>query len=270
MEVCSRKKMVLGLLQTECILGDREHNLKTAKKMFLEAAGKGANFIVLPELFYEGYDARLYVAEKIEETAQRNLEMIEVFKALCQEKAVYAVVPFVEKADGKYYNALTFIDDAGRVVRTYQKAHLWDADKICFSPGDKGPGLVDTPFGKIALMICYDIDFPEMARYAALNGAEIVVLPVAWDFIHWDLYNIFTSARAADNMMYVCTANIFEKTETSYLFGGSRVVNPRGTPIAQLPICEGGMIIQEVDLAKVYEYRKAFPYLTDRQLTFNF
>lgn len=270
MENRSYKKMVLGLLQPECILGDTQHNLKISQEMFLEAAEKGANFIVLPELFYEGYDARAYAPAKIEETVQSNLEMIEVFKGLCAQKAAYAVVPFVEKLDGKYYNALTFIDDKGQVVCTYQKVHLWGADNRYFSHGDKGPGLVDTPFGKIALMICYDIDFPEMARYAALNGAEMIVLPVAWDFIHQDIYNIFTAARALDNMVFVCTSNMYEKTPKSYLFGNSKLINPRGTAIAQLPICESGIIVQEVDLYEVYRYRKDFPYLTDRQLTFNF
>jgi predicted amidohydrolase len=260
--------MKIGLLQTACVLGDRKENLTSAKKLFDDAVRKGAEFLVFPELFYEGYDLKSYTPENADETAKLNLEMLEIFRAMCKDSSVYAVVPFVEKDGSKLYNALVLIDAKGNIQCKYRKMHLWDADKSCFHDGDLGPCIVDTPFGRLALMICYDIDFPEMARYAAVKGAEIIILPSAWDYIHKDLWEIFLSARAADNMIFVCGVNLFEKTETGYLFGNSRIVNPRGTVVAQLPVHEGGVLVYEIDTKDVYDYRKRFPYLEDRRTRF--
>jgi len=260
--------MKIALLQPECVLGDREHNFNRAKELFNEAVRKGAEFLVLPELFYEGYNLKSYTKENAGETAKQNLEMIDRFKVLCKDSAVWAVVPFVDKEGDKLYNALVLIDANGEINCKYRKMHLWDADKNCFEYGDLGPCIVDTPFGRLALMICYDIDFPEMARYAALNGAEVIILPSAWDYIHKDLWEIFLSARAADNMIFVCGVNFFEKTGSGHIFGNSRIVNPRGTVVAQLPAHEEGALVYEIDINDVYKYRKRFPYLEDRRIDF--
>jgi len=261
-------ELKIALLQVECVLGNCQNNLAHATQLFEKAVQQGANFIVLPELFYEGYDLNAYTPDKSEETSKKNLYMLEQFKRLCESNSVWAVVPYAEKDNGKMYNSLVLIDGHGDIFCKYRKTHLWDSEKNYFSYGDTGVCVACTPFGKIALMICYDIDFPEMARTAALKGAEMLVLPAAWDYINKDLWEIFLPARAAENMMFVCGVNLFEKTDTSYLFGNSKIINPRGTVISQLPIQEEGLLVQTVNLTEVYVYRKRFPYLIDRRTDF--
>jgi len=264
----NHQKFTIALLQVECILGDCPNNLAHATRLFEKALRQGANFIVLPELFYEGYDLESYTPERSAETFEKNLDMLEHFKGLCAQNSVWAAVPYAEMDGGNLYNALILIDNRGCVFCKYRKTHLWDSEKNCFAPGDTGVCVADTPFGRIALMICYDIDFPEMARTAALKGAEMLILPAAWDYINKDLWEIFLPARAAENMMFVCGVNLFEKNDLSYFFGNCKIINPRGTVLSQLPVQEEGLIVCDINLAEVRLYRKRFPYLTDRRTEF--
>src|SRR5208282_6722030 len=82
-------------------------------------------------------------------------------------------------ADGRLYNSAALVDSAGtRAV--YRKAHLWDKEKLVFTPGDAPPPVVGTEFGRVAVMICYDLEFPEWVRLAALDGADLIAAPVNW------------------------------------------------------------------------------------------
>ena len=81
--------------------------------------------------------------------------------------------------DGRLYNSAAVVS-GDAVLAVYRKAHLWDAEKLVFTPGGGPPPVVDLPFGRVGLMICYDLEFPEWVRLAALGGADLIAAPVNW------------------------------------------------------------------------------------------
>ena len=93
-------------------------------------------------------------------------------------KAIAGVESF-SGDDGLVYNSAALVSPDG-VLAVYRKAHLWDAEKLVFTPGDAPPPVVDLPFGRVGLMICYDLEFPEWVRLAALAGADLIAAPVNW------------------------------------------------------------------------------------------
>lgn len=260
----------LGILQTRPEIGSIDHNIKNAARMFKKAALSGAELIMFPELFHVGYDLNI-IGDKLCDYAQTSDgPLMDCFSILCRRYNICAVVPFIEIVDDRLYNSVAWIDYEGTVLHIYQKKHLWDIEKEYFTPGTKPPCIIDSPWGKIALMICYDVDFPEMSRYAALNGARLMLLPTAWAYENKDLWEIFLPARAAENMMYLAAANLYQPSPSAHMFGNSKVINPRGTTIAQLPVDCEDVLICEIDLSKVKEYRLRYPYLTDRSIDFQY
>src|ERR1700689_1334076 len=100
--------------------------------------------------------------------------------ALAGEHQLVIVGGFCERgADGRLFNSAALVDASGtRVV--YRKAHLWDQEKLVFTPGDAPPPVVETAIGRVGVMICYDLEFPEWVRLAALDGADLIAAPVNW------------------------------------------------------------------------------------------
>jgi predicted amidohydrolase len=258
----------LGILQIQAVAGDLDKNAESACKLFLEAASQGAQLLVFPELFSTGYDLCV-MKDNLHQLAQhRDGMLMQDFSALCRRKGVSAIIPFIEKEGNVLYNAAAWIDGLGHVKGIYRKRHLWAEEKEYFTPGNQPPLIVDTKWGRMALMICYDIDFPEMSRYAALQGAELLLLPTAWEYRNKDLYEIFLPSRAAENMMFVAGANMYQPSPNCHLFGNSRIINPRGTVVAQLPVDCEGVLLHDIDFSDVGKYRRKFPYLEDRHCDF--
>lgn len=260
------KNPILALIQLKCIPGNVDENNNNAVKYFEKAIKKKANIICFPEMFNTGFDAKLMGDQLFDLAENINGKTVNIFKKLCKKNNVHAVIPIVTKDDKtkKLYNTAFVIDNKGDVIQSYNKIHLWDKEKDYFTPGDKYC-VFDTEYGRIAVMICYDIDFPEATRKCALAGAKLLILPTAWDYRHKDIYNIFIPSRALENLIFIAAINQYSRTSNVQKFGNSRLINPRGTIIAQLPIEEEGIIVQEIDLNQVDEYRKDFPYLEDRR-----
>jgi predicted amidohydrolase len=91
---------------------------------------------------------------------------------------------FCELEDGFVYNSVAVVDGTG-VLAVYRKDHLWDREKLIFTPGSVPPPVVDTPLGRLGILICYDLEFPEMTRSLALRGAELIVVPTNWPLETW-------------------------------------------------------------------------------------
>ena len=106
-------------------------------------------------------------------------ELLEVAEALVAPLRRVLRLPVQLGEDGLVYNSAAFVGSDG-VLAVYRKAHLWDAEKLVFTPGEAPPPVVDLPFGRAGLMICYDLEFPEWVRLAALAGADLIAAPVNW------------------------------------------------------------------------------------------
>jgi predicted amidohydrolase len=169
---------IVACCQLAPVLGDPKANRDQAAHAVAHAAAQGAKVIVLPELLSSGY-----VFESRAE-AQANAETpdgptLTRWRRLSKDHDAVIVAGFAEKADHGPYNSAALIDH-GELRCVYRKAHLWDAERLWFTPGAGKPPVVTTSHGRIAVMICYDLEFPEWVRLPALEGAQLLCAPVNW------------------------------------------------------------------------------------------
>ncbi len=163
---------------------DIEANLARAEELVREAAGQGANVVLLQELFATPYFCPDQKQEHfaLAQPAEGNATIAR-FAALAAELEVVLPVSFFERANNAYFNSLAVVDADGSVLGLYRKSHIPQApgyeEKFYFSPGDTGFRAWDTRYGIIGAGICWDQWFPECARAMALGGADILLYPTA-------------------------------------------------------------------------------------------
>jgi predicted amidohydrolase len=161
-------------------VGRLEASLAAASAALRGAADAGADVVVLPELVTSGY-----CFESLEEARSVALPAGHPALAAWSAEAGGAVVigGFAELgADGRLYNSAALVDRTG-VRAVYRKVHLWDTEQLWFTPGDAPPPVVGTEHGRIGVMVCYDLEFPEMVRSVALRGAELLAVPTNWPWV---------------------------------------------------------------------------------------
>lgn len=235
-------------------VGRTRENHERIRTAIRAAAEQGADIVVLPELANSGYvfedAAELHsVAEPIDGATIREWE------ALAKELRLVIVSGFAELGtDGNVYNSGVLIDETG-LRAVYRKVHLWNGEKTWgFTPGSQPPPVVDTPHGRIGLMVCYDLEFPEWVRLVALAGAELLCGPV-----NWPLYPrpegerpgevIRVQADAAVNRMFVAVADRVGTERGQDWLGGSAIVDADGYPVTPLHLGEETLITASLTLA---------------------
>lgn len=264
-------KWILGIVQNR-VETDKARNIQRAREMIENLAGQGAKVIVLPEMFNCPYD-NSYFPEFAEQYPSGST--ISMLSETAAAKGVYIFGGSIpEKEDGRIYNTCFIFGPDGTLLAKHRKTHLFDVDlkegisfkeSAVLSPGE-GLTVVDTEYGKIAVLICYDIRFPEMARAATLKGAVLLLVPAAFNMVsgpaHWE---ITMRMRAIDNQFFVAAAAPARNTEASYVaYGHSMVVDPWGGILHGLDEKEGTMLA-EIDLSRLNQVREEFPLLKHRR-----
>ncbi|MGD0603045.1 MAG: nitrilase-related carbon-nitrogen hydrolase [Streptosporangiaceae bacterium] len=242
MDISQPGPAVIAVAQLAITVGEPEANRQAAAAAVAEAARAGARLVVLPELCDSGYvfgdGARPAAAEArglaAPAAASRTLRQ---WRSLAGRHQLVIAGGFCELgADGHLYNSAAVVDASGTQV-VYRKAHLWDAEKLVFTPGDAPPPVVDTALGRVALMICYDLEFPEWVRLAALDGADLIAAPVNWPSVSWPPGErpaevIKAQAAAATNGVFVAVADRCRTERGVSWISGSVIVGPDGYPLA--------------------------------------
>ena len=157
--------------------------------------------------------------------------------------------------DGLVYNSAAVVGPDG-VLAVYRKAHLWDAEKLVFTPGDAPPPVVDLPFGRVGLMICYDLEFPEWVRLPALAGADLIAAPVNWPAMPvpagerpCDVVRV--QADACVNGVFIAVADRCRVERGVSWVGGTVIVGPDGYPLAgPVTADEPAVLVASCDLAR--------------------
>lgn len=261
---------------------DKAANLKHAAEQVAKAAQGGSKIIVLPECFNSPYGCSFFpdYAEILEPSppTQDQSPTFHALSAMAAENKVYLVggsIPELDSSTKKYYNTnLTFGPD-GKLLATHRKVHLFDIDipgKITFkesevlSPGNKVT-LVDLPeYGTIAIAICYDVRFPELAIIAARRGAFALIYPGAFNLttgeLHWKL---LAQGRAVDNQIFVAMCSPSRDLSASYhAWGHSMIVNPMAKVLVEAEEKET-IVEAELDNQSIAEARKNIPLQTQRR-----
>jgi predicted amidohydrolase len=234
-------------------IGDTTGNRATARSAIEAAARDGAQIVVLPELASSGY----VFADRAELAALAELRdgpAITEWANLAEAFGLTIVAGFPEAAGDAIYNSAAVVDPSG-LRGVYRKAHLWDSENRVFDRGDDLPLLVDTAHGRIGVMLCYDIEFPEWVRAVALSGADLLCAPVNWPLLprpDGERPNEMVKAQAgaAMNRMptAVCDRAGIERGQE--WTGGSVITDADGYPLAAADYGKPGLITADVDLAE--------------------
>ncbi|MGC9954962.1 MAG: N-carbamoylputrescine amidase [Rhizomicrobium sp.] len=261
---------------------NRRANIAKAKELVRAAAAKGANVVLLQELFETPYFCQDQSAEhfKLAAPAEGNpliAEMAELAKAL----SVVLPVSFFEQAGQAYFNSLAMIDADGTVLGLYRKSHIPDGpgyqEKYYFTPGDTGFRVWRTRFGVLGAGICWDQWFPEAARAMALMGAEALLYPTAIGsepppappLDSRDHWRRVMQGHAAANYLPLIASNRIgsEKGQASELtfYGSSFIADASGAITAELGRSEEGFAFAAFDLAEIAKQRAAWGLFRDRR-----
>ena len=281
------RKVKVAAIQMSCSPIQQE-NLDKAEKMIREAASKGANLILLPELFDRWYfcQERRYDYYNFAQSVDEHPSVL-MGKRLAKEHHVVLPVSFYEKDGNVLYNSLAFIDADGSLLGVYRKTHIPDdhyyQEKFYFTPGNTGFKVFDTAVGKIGAGICWDQWFPETARCLALNGAEIILYPTAIgsepilecdSMPHW---RRAMQGHAACNLVPVVAANRIglETVEPSkenggqqsalQFYGSSFMTDETGELVEQASRDREEILLHEYDLDAIAENRITWGLFRDRR-----
>jgi predicted amidohydrolase/dienelactone hydrolase len=234
--------VVIAVAQLAIAIGEPDANRQAAAAAVAQAAAAGARLVVLPELCDSGYvfgdDASRAFAEADSLAAPAgDSETLRQWRSLAAAHDLVIVGGFCERGDaGRLYNSAAVVDASGtRAV--YRKAHLWDKEKLVFTPGDEQPPVVDLEFGRVGVMICYDLEFPEWVRLPALAGADLIAAPVNWPAASRPSGErpaevVKAQADAATNGVFVAVADRCQVERGVSWISGSLIADPGGYPLA--------------------------------------
>ncbi len=260
---------------------DREANVKTAEALVREAAGQGAQIILLQELFETPYFCKDQKQEHfaLAQPAEGH-PVLARMSALAKELEVVLPVSFFERANRAHYNSLAVIDADGRNLGLYRKSHIPDGpgyqEKFYFSPGDTGFKTWATRYATIGAAVCWDQWFPEAARAMALKGAELLLYPTAIGSEpqdpalnskdHWQRT---MQGHAAANLTPLIASNRIgrEAGESCALtfYGASFIADQTGAKVAEAGGAEQAVITASFDLAAIRAQRAAWGLFRDRR-----
>jgi predicted amidohydrolase len=249
--------MQVAVAQIDPQLGEKERNLATCFARMEEAAAAGAQLLVLPECAIPGYmfasgEEALPYAEEIPGPSSEALERE------CARLDLYVVCGLLERDGDTLRNAAVFVGPDG-LIGSYRKTHLpfLGVDRFVV-PGDTLP-VFETPLGRIGIEICYDLRFPEVTRTLALKGADVVAHPTNFPMAAKVQTELITVARAAENRIYLLTANRVGKERRGEFCGWSQIVDPYGKRLAEADEREETLLVGEVDLEKARDKDYVIP-----------
>jgi predicted amidohydrolase len=241
----------------EPILAEKERNLDACVARLEEAAAAGAELLVLPECAIPGYmfesaEEALPFAEEIPGPSADTLARE------CRRLGLHVVCGLLERDGDVLHNAAVLVGPEG-LIGTYRKTHLpfLGVDRFAV-PGDELT-VYDTPLGRIGVEICYDLRFPEVTRTLALKGADIVAHPTNFPVAARIQTELITVARAAENRIYLLTANRVGKERSGEFCGWSQIVDPYGTRLAEAGETEEALLVADVDVQKARDKDYVIP-----------
>ncbi|WP_295617130.1 carbon-nitrogen hydrolase family protein [uncultured Methanobrevibacter sp.] len=258
------------------VVDNKDENINKAIQMIKESKKQGADLAVLPEMFNCPYENEKFIeyAEEMEE----SITLKEISK-IAKEENIHVLagsIPELEN-DGdsqSIYNTAVLFDNSGNILGKHRKMHLFDIDvkgKICSKESDTLSAgneitVIETELAKIGIGICYDIRFVELSRIMALNGAEILIFPGAFNLTtgpaHWEI--LFRS-RALDNQTFtIGVAPALDRDANYNSYGHSIAVSPWGELIEELGFDEELKIV-EIDLDEIARIREEIPVLKNRR-----
>ncbi len=253
------RKFTISLGQMTPRIGQSETNFEQLRKWAAEAAQRGSDLVLFPELWSTGGD----LANWERHAAPLGGGLFSKLADLASELGLAIGGSILERHDGRAYNTFALFGARGEQLAVYRKLHLFalmQEDKW-LAAGDT-PTLLEASWGRTGLAICYDLRFGELFRHYALAGAEIVLLPAMWPAArsaHWD---ILLRARAIENQMFIAAVNVAGRIGDETFSGGSAVIDPLGKALVTADE-RPALLTTDIDMDEVSTTRENMPVLTD-------
>jgi N-carbamoylputrescine amidase len=274
------KKISVALIQMSCS-ADPARNLRTALDKIASAAKKGAKLVCLPELFRSLYfcqkqDYKCFqLAEPIPGPTTQALS-----SAAKKHKITLVSSLFEKRTGGLYHNTAVVFGPNGKILGTYRKMHIPDDpgfnEKFYFTPGDTGFQPIDTPAGRLGVLVCWDQWYPEAARLMALRGAQILIYPTAIGWARGERKEVCQDQRSAwqaiqrshaiANGLFVLSINRTGRENNLDFWGTSFISNPIGHVVSEASTDRPEILHATLNLSETTTTRQHWPFLRDRRI----
>ena len=279
--------MIVSAIQMNCTQQVQE-NIAHAETLVREAAAKGANIVLLPELFERQYfcQERRYEYYQFAKPVSKN-DAVRHFSGICKELKIVMPISFYEKDGNVLYNSVAVINADGNLLGVYRKTHIPDdhfyQEKFYFTPGDTGFSVWDTAYGRIGVGICWDQWFPETARAMTLQGAQLLCYPTAIgsepildcdSMPHWcrcmqghsaaNIIPVIAANRYGLETVTPCEENANQESSLQF-YGSSFITDETGAILCQADREGDRVLTAEFDLHQMEKARLEWGLFRDRR-----
>lgn len=253
------KKIHAGCFQFDVAWGDIDGNAAVVRRFLLSLDGRGCDLLVLPEMWSCGFHY-----PTLRDAALRSPGLLEELMKIARETRTVLVGSLPELQDDLVYNTAHVIDSTGRPAGRYRKMHLFThtGEHLHFA-GGREPLVCDTSVGRIGIMVCYDLRFPELARRLALDGAQILCVPALWPLAREEHWSLLLRARAVENQLFVLGCNGTGEAGKVRFAGHSAIVSPWGKVLAGSGD-EEAFIQADLDPEEMSDFRSRIRCFEDR------
>ena len=275
----------IGLIQMACS-ADPPENLERAVDKVEIAVRNGAQVICLPELFRSQYFCQKEDAALFDLAESVPGHSTEAFAKIAKSHRVTILVSLFERRTaGVYHNSIAVLDERGEIAGLYRKMHIPDDpayyEKFYFTPGDRSFQAINTTHARVGTLICWDQWFPEAARMTALQGADILFYPTAIGWhpkekteegqVQRDAWMTIQRSHAIANGVFVVAVNrVGHEAQAGgdglEFWGSSFVCDPFGVVLAQASVEKEETLMVDIDLKRIEEVRRNWPFLRDRRI----
>jgi predicted amidohydrolase len=260
-----KESFKVALAQISCKRGDKAANLKKIEKTATDAKKQGADLVIFPELSVTGYTLRDQLYELAETIPGPSTNTIINVAQKARIYIVSGMPELSEKTQATIYNTAVLVGPhglIGKYRKMYLPTHSVFEEKRYFRSGYEAAAF-DTDVGKIGLIICYDIFFPEVSRLARLKGAQFLVCISASPAVRRSFFETLTVARAIENTAFLAYVNLVGIEDGLQFWGGSRLIGPQGKVLAKAKYDEEDIVIGQVDYADIRPIETFVPTLRD-------
>jgi predicted amidohydrolase len=258
------REATVAMVQMAPVLGEMETNLGRMsdyiERICLE---QPTDLIVFPELITTGYELGPRFTELAERVPGHSVSYLAKAAAEFNVHIAFGLV-VKERVESIIYNGVVLLGSEGELVGDYRKVHLKGEERLAFRPGFRYP-VFDLPFGRVGLLIGWDLAFPEAMRSLVLDGAELVCLSAAWEAAHADEWRAYCISRACENASFVAAANRVGDEPSYQFLGESMLIGPRGELYTAMDDKVEGYAVAKVDLDGVRTAREEFQIIQCRQ-----
>jgi predicted amidohydrolase len=255
----------VGLAQVNCKAGDKEYNVDLIERNIKQASERGAKLVVFPELTLTGYVMRDITYELAEPVPGPTIRYLEEITEKENVHVIFGMLESSEKARAVLYNTAVLLGPKGfigKYRKMYLPTHSVFEEKRYFRPGYQAP-IFETEIGKLGLIVCYDVFFPEITRLLRLGGAKFIICISASPSLRHKFFDVLTSARAIENTVFLAHVNLVGIEDGLQFWGGSRIIAPNGDITLQAKYEEEDLVVGKVDYADLDRAEVFVPTLRD-------